>query len=77
MKLFAALALSLLCLVGACAAPAHADVTCQFPVVVLAIAGPVTLVCGDGNIANTNQTNSIQVDPSLQVDPHLLAPAPH
>jgi hypothetical protein len=75
MKLFAALAVSLLFLVGACAAPAHADVTCQFPVVVLAIAGPVTLVCGDGNIANTNQTNSIS--PSLQVDPHLLAPAPH
>lgn len=77
MKLLAALAVSLLVLVGACAAPpAYADVSCQFPVVVLAIAGPVVLICGDGNITNTNHTNSITVDPSLQVDPHLFTPAP-
>lgn len=59
------------------AAPtAHADGTCQFPVVVIAIAGPVTLICGDGNVANTNHTTQVTVDPSLQVDPHLFAPAP-
>lgn len=71
-KTAAALAISMLSVFTAPAA--HAD--CQFPVVVLAIAGPVTLICGDGNITTTNHTTTITVDPTLQVDPHLFAPAP-
>lgn len=74
MKLFAALAISMLSVIAAPAA--HADNNCQFPVVVLAIAGPVTLICGDGNVTNTNHTTTVTVDPSLQVDPHLFTPAP-
>lgn len=71
-KTVAALAMSGLALLTAPAA--NADNSCQFPVVVIAIAAPVTLVCGNGNIASTNQT--VTVDPSLQVDPHLFAQAP-
>lgn len=73
-KTVAALGLST---IGILAAPtAHADPVCQFPVVVLAIAGPVTLICGTGNDAVITHTTNVTVDPSLQVDPHLLTPAP-
>lgn len=74
MKLIAVLALSVSGVFAAPAANAHAD--CQFPVVVLALAGPVTLICGDGNSTNVNHSTVVTIDPSLQVDPHLLAPAP-
>lgn len=61
----------------AVAPTAHADeITCQFPVVVIAIAGPVTMTCGDGNNTTTNHSTVVQVDPSLQVNPHLFSPAP-
>lgn len=73
-KTLAALAVSGLGLITAPAA--NADGTCQFPVVVLALAGPVTLICGDGNIATTNHSTNVTVDPSLQVDPKLFTPAP-
>lgn len=59
------------------AAPAaHADVTCQVTgvLIIVAITGPVTLTCGGG--ADVTHTTTVTVDPSLQVDPHLLAPAP-
>lgn len=72
MKLLAALVFSTLALFAAPAA--NADFTCQFPVVVIAIAGPVTLICGEGNSAITTHTN--EINPSLQVDPHLFTPAP-
>lgn len=73
MKSIVALGASFLALFAA--PTAHADFTCQFPVVVLAIAGPVTLICGEGNSAVTTHTN--EINPSLQVDPHLFAPAPN
>lgn len=71
-KLLAALCLSSLGVVAAPAANAHAD--CQFPVAVIAVFAPVTLICGDGNDTTTNHTTSVQVDP--QISPHLFAPAP-
>lgn len=73
-KIIAAAAISSMALLAA--PTAHADNSCQFPVVVLAIAGPVTLICGDGNSAVTNHSTNVTIDPSLQVDPHLFTPAP-
>ena len=39
--------------------------------IIVALTGPVT-VCS----VNVNPTHTTQIDPSLQVDPHLLSRAP-
>lgn len=73
-KLVAALGFTALSVV---AAPvASADTTCQFPVAVIAVFAPVTLICGDANNPTTNHVTTVTVDPSLQVDPHLFQKAP-
>jgi hypothetical protein len=66
----AALAVSALACLSAPTASADPGV-CQFPVVILAIAGPVTLICGDGNDTTTNHTTTVTIDPSLQFSPQL------
>lgn len=56
---------------------ANAEVECHWDgvPVILAIGGAsVVLVCGDGN--SLTHTTTVTIDPSLEIDPHLLTPAP-
>lgn len=65
MKIIAALTATALALLFAPAA--HADGTCTFaaPVIIISLAAPVTIVCGDNNDTTVNHTTDIQFDPSL------------
>lgn len=67
-----ALALSAAALFTAPAASADVlDCQIQGILVIVALTGPVT-VCS----VDTTNTHNTQIDPSLQVDPHLFSKAP-
>jgi hypothetical protein len=62
------LAALLLVLAAVLFAPAaHADGTCTFaaPVIIISLAAPVTIVCGDGDITSVTHSTDVQIDPSL------------
>lgn len=58
-------------------APQANAVECHWdgvPVIVAIGGASVILVCGDAN--TLNHTTTVTIDPSLEIDPHLLTPAP-
>lgn len=79
MKRIAQLTAALAAMFALAATPiASADtVTCEVTgiLVIVAITGPVTLTCGSPG-TTINHTTNVNVAPSIQVDPHLFAPAP-
>lgn len=68
-------AVGLVCFTGATAQAQPVECHWDGVPVIVAIGGAsVILVCGDGNILT--HTTNVTVDPSLEIDPHLLTPAP-
>jgi hypothetical protein len=66
-RILAALLLAGAAVLFAPAPDAEADGTCTFaaPVIIISLAAPVTIVCGDGDITSVTHSTDVQIDPSL------------